>query len=168
MPSCSQPSRTLRALKAWPETAILDRHARDGTDCAQVGTWRNRGTGNVLALQRQWSGTMSKSNQYVGLDVSLKETFDLCHRRCGKIVWRGRVDSTPEAIATAVKQPSPMRSDRARKWAVIELAVPRVEGAGLPLSRRCAPRQGGAVAEGQQDDATTLRLAQIMRAAGRE
>jgi transposase len=50
---------------------------------------------------------MSQSNQYVGLDVSLKETSICVIDDADKIVWRGRVDSTPEAIASAVKQHAP-------------------------------------------------------------
>ena len=36
--------------------------------------------------------------QYVGLDVSLKETFVCVVDQAGKIVWQGRCASTPEAI----------------------------------------------------------------------
>jgi len=50
---------------------------------------------------------MSKSNQYVGLDVSLKETSIAVIDEADKIVWRGRVDSTPEAIAAALKKHAP-------------------------------------------------------------
>jgi transposase len=50
---------------------------------------------------------MSQSNQYVGLDVSLKETSICVIDDADKIVWRGRADSTPEAIASAVKQHAP-------------------------------------------------------------
>ncbi len=49
---------------------------------------------------------MSQSNihQYVGFDVSLKETSICVVDENGKIVWRGRTDSTPEAIAGAIKR----------------------------------------------------------------
>ena len=50
---------------------------------------------------------MSKSNQYVGLDVSLKETSICVIDDADKIVWRGQVDSTPEDIASPVKQHAP-------------------------------------------------------------
>ena len=51
---------------------------------------------------------MSKSSsQYVGLDVSLKETSICVIDDAGKIVWRGRTGSTPEAIASAVKRHAP-------------------------------------------------------------
>ena len=50
---------------------------------------------------------MSKSSQYVGLDVSLKETSICVIDDAGKIMWRGRTDTTPEAIASAVKQHAP-------------------------------------------------------------
>ncbi len=39
---------------------------------------------------------MTQSNQYIGLDVSLKETSICVIDRADKIVWRGQVDSTPE------------------------------------------------------------------------
>ena len=49
---------------------------------------------------------MSQSNihQYVGLDVSLKETSICVVDESGKVVWRGRTDSTPQAIAEAIKR----------------------------------------------------------------
>ena len=49
---------------------------------------------------------MSQSNihQYVGLDVSLKETSICVVDESGKVVWRGRTDSTPQAIAEAIKK----------------------------------------------------------------
>jgi transposase len=49
---------------------------------------------------------MSKCSQYVGLDVSLKQT-SICVIDDVGIVWRGRVDSTPEAIGMVVKQHAP-------------------------------------------------------------
>ena len=42
---------------------------------------------------------MSQSNQYVGLDVSLKETSICVIDDADKIVWRGRVDSMRAVIA---------------------------------------------------------------------
>jgi transposase len=50
--------------------------------------------------------TMSQSNihQYVGLDVSLKETSICVVDEAAKIVWRGRTESTPQAIAGAIKR----------------------------------------------------------------
>jgi len=76
---------------------------------------------------------MSKSNQYVGLDVSLKETSICVIDDADKIVWRGRVDSTPEAIASAVKQHAPhavrigLESGQLSNWLFHEL-----KAAGLP------------------------------------
>ena len=58
-------------------------------------------------LQAHDNYGMSQSNQYVGLDVSLKETSICVIDDADKIVWRGQVDSTPEAIAAAVKQYAP-------------------------------------------------------------
>jgi transposase len=48
--------------------------------------------------------SQSTIHQYVGLDVSLKETSICVVDEAGKIVWRGRRDSTPEAIAEAIKK----------------------------------------------------------------
>ena len=90
---------------------------------------------------------MSKSSQYVGLDVSLKETSICIIDDAGKIVWRGRVDSTPEAIATAVKQHAPnavrigLESGQLSSWLFHELkAVGLATGirySGRSSSRRC-------------------------------
>ena len=96
---------------------------------------------------------MSQSNQYVGLDVSLKETSICVIDDADKIVWRGRVDFDAESHRIGREAArAPCGSDRARKRAAVELAVPRVERGWAPGDlRRCAPRQGGAVAQGQQD-----------------
>jgi transposase len=53
---------------------------------------------------------MSQNNEYVGLDVSLKETSICVIDDADKIVWRGQVDSTPEAIGSSVKQRAPRSS----------------------------------------------------------
>jgi transposase len=50
---------------------------------------------------------MSKRSQYVGLDVSLKETSIAVIDEDNKVVWRGRVASTPETIAKALKKHAP-------------------------------------------------------------
>jgi len=47
---------------------------------------------------------MSKLKQYVGLDVSLKETSVAVIDENDKLVWRGSAASTPEAIADALKK----------------------------------------------------------------
>ena len=44
--------------------------------------------------------------EYIGLDVSLKETA-LSVRRDGKRVWRGRCDSDPAVIARALRKHAP-------------------------------------------------------------
>ena len=53
---------------------------------------------------------MSKLNQYVGLDVSLKETSIAVIDENDKLVWRGSAASMPEAIAEALKRLPHMRS----------------------------------------------------------
>ena len=50
--------------------------------------------------------SQSTIRQYVGLDVSLKQTSICVIDEAGKIVWRGRRDSTPEAIAEAIRKPA--------------------------------------------------------------
>ena len=92
---------------------------------------------------------MSQSKQYVGLDVSLKETSICVIDDVGKIVWRGRTINAGSHRISREAACAPCGSDWARKWAAIELAVPRAES-GRPSRylHRCAPRQGGAVAEG--------------------
>ena len=45
--------------------------------------------------------------QYVGLDVSLEETAVYVLDSAGKIVWRGRCSSDPEAIARIVRERAP-------------------------------------------------------------
>jgi len=96
---------------------------------------------------------MSQNNEYVGLDVSLKETSICVIDDADKIVWRGQVDSTPEAIGSSVKQRAPhavrirLQSGQLSSWLFHEL-----KKAEPPRDLcRCAPRQGSAVAKGQQD-----------------
>ena len=54
---------------------------------------------------------MPKLKQYVGLDVSLKETSIAVIDENDKLVWRGSVASTPEAIAEALRRQAP-RAER--------------------------------------------------------
>src|SRR3974377_2435372 len=61
MPSCSQPSRTLRAADAWPEDGpSLTAAALDGTDRSQVGT-------------EGWC----RSNKRIGQDDVMPQDFPL-------------------------------------------------------------------------------------------
>src|SRR5258708_15145709 len=109
---------------------------------------------------------MSKSNQYVGLDVPLKEPSICVIDDAGKIVWRGRVDSTPEAIATAVKQHAPhavrigLESGQLSSWLFHEL-----KGAGLPVICVDARHAKAALSlkVNKTDANDALGLAQIMR-----
>jgi transposase len=77
---------------------------------------------------------MSKSDQYVGLDVSLNETSICAIDDAGRIVWRGKTHSTPKSIATAVKQHVPhavrfgLESGQLSNWLVHEL-----KHMGLPV-----------------------------------
>ena len=54
---------------------------------------------------------MPKLKQYVGLDVSLKETSIAVIDENDRVVWRGSVASTPEAIAEALSRHAP-RAER--------------------------------------------------------
>src|SRR4051812_44053743 len=90
--------------------------------------------------------------QYVGLDVSLKETSVCVFDQAGKIVWQERCASTPEASERTVRE-------RAPKAVRVGLNGPAGDLAGLPTTRErlaadlpgCAPCQSGAVHAGQQD-----------------
>src|SRR5262252_6195216 len=66
-----------------------------------------------MSLSTPAGGTclMLKLKQYVGLDVSLKETSIAVIDENDKLVWRGSVASTPEAIAEALKKHAP-RAER--------------------------------------------------------
>jgi len=44
---------------------------------------------------------------YVGLDVSLEETAICVLDRTGKVIWRGRCSSDPDAIARTVRDRAP-------------------------------------------------------------
>ena len=46
-------------------------------------------------------------NQYVGLDVSMKETSVCIVDETGRRVWQGKCSSTPEAIATLIRAKAP-------------------------------------------------------------
>lgn len=43
-------------------------------------------------------------NQYVGLDVSLKETSVCVLDVSGRVVWRGECKATPEGMATVIRK----------------------------------------------------------------
>jgi transposase len=109
---------------------------------------------------------MSQSKQYIGLDVSLKETSICVIDDADKIVWRGQVDSTPEAIASAVKQHAPhavrigLESGQLSSWLFHEL-----KEAGLPVICVDARHAKAALSlkVNKTDANDALGLAQIMR-----
>jgi transposase len=51
---------------------------------------------------------LEQLKQYVGLDVSLKETSIAVIDAADKVVWRGSVASTPEAISAALAKHAPL------------------------------------------------------------
>ena len=109
---------------------------------------------------------MSKSKQYVGLDMSLKETSICVIDDAEKIVWRGQTNSTPEAIASAVKQHAPhaarigLESGQLSNWMFHEL-----KAIGLPVICVDARHAKAALSlkVNKTDANDALGLAQIMR-----
>jgi hypothetical protein len=69
--------------------------------------------------------------QYVGLDVSLKETKLHVLDEAGNRVWRGRCATDPAAIAATVR---PVRSQGGpywtRDWTIDHLALDGAHGRG--------------------------------------
>ena len=46
-------------------------------------------------------------SQYVGLDVSLKETSVCVLDGSGRVLWRGTCKATPEAMAATIRKRAP-------------------------------------------------------------
>jgi transposase len=109
---------------------------------------------------------MSKTSHFVGLDVSLKETSICVIDDVGKILWNGRTDTTPEAIATAVKRHGPrtarigLESGQLSNWLFHAL-----NEAGLPIICVDARHAKAALSlkVNKTDANDALGLAQIMR-----
>src|SRR5215831_4134719 len=109
---------------------------------------------------------MSQSKHYVGLDVSLKETSICVIDDADKIVWRGQVESTPEAIASAIKQHTThavrigLESGQLSSWLFHEL-----KQAGLSVICVDARHAKAALSlkVNKTDANDALGLAQIMR-----
>ena len=109
---------------------------------------------------------MSKRSQYVGLDVSLKETSIAVIDEADKVVWRGRVASTPEAIAEALKKHAPramrigLEAGQLSSWLYHGLVAK-----GLPVSCIDARHAKAALSlkVNKTDANDALGIAQIMR-----
>lgn len=75
-----------------------------------------------------------QNSQYIGLDVSLKETSICVIDEENTVIWRGQVDTTPEAIASALKRRAPhavrigLESGQLSNWLYLAL-----KKAGLPV-----------------------------------
>ena len=86
---------------------------------------------------------MPKLKQYVGLDVSLKETSIAVIDENDKLVWRGSVPSTPEGIAKALRTSGEQWHARCRVSyegkAVIAERISDTVGRPLPV-RQDRPR----------------------------
>jgi hypothetical protein len=108
---------------------------------------------------------MSKSNQYVGLDVSLKETSFCVIDDADKIVWRGRVDSTAGSYSNGREAACAhafrigLESGQLSSWPFHEL-----KGAGLPVICVDARHAKAALSlkVNKTDANDALGLAQIM------
>ena len=106
------------------------------------------------------------SKQYVGLDVSLAETSIAVIDENDKVVWRGKVASTPEAIAEALKKHAP-RAERvgleSRSAGVVALS--RSQAKGWPVFCIDARHAKAALSlkVNKTDANDALGLAQIMR-----
>ncbi len=68
--------------------------------------------------------------QYVGLDVSLKETFVCVVNACSEVVCEKSVGTTPETIAEFIEKRAP-GADRFGERSVVDLAVAWVAGSGV-------------------------------------
>ena len=78
--------------------------------------------------------------QYVGLDVSLEETAVCVLDNAGKIVWRGRCSSDPEAIARIVRERAPfavrMETGQLSTWLACAASVCRLSAWMPAMPRR--------------------------------
>lgn len=91
--------------------------------------------------------------QYVGLDVSMKETKLHVLDEAGQRVWRGRCATEPAAIAATVRRYAPTAVRIGLETGPLNhLALDCAHGRGLTdgLSR-CTPCQEGARYEGKQN-----------------
>ena len=103
---------------------------------------------------------------YVGLDVSLEETSVCVLDSAGKIVWRGRCSSDPDAIARIVRDRAPfavrigLETGQLSTWLVHGL-----RRLGLPVVCLDARHAKAALSLqlNKTDDNDALGLAQIVR-----
>src|SRR5512134_2627522 len=92
--------------------------------------------------------------QYVGLDVSLKETSLCVVDQTGTTLWQGKCASTPECIAAVLARRAPgatrigLESGLLSTWHWHALKKSAGSAGGLP---GCAPCQGRLVVAAQQD-----------------
>lgn len=107
-----------------------------------------------------------KLNQYVGLDVSLKETSIAVIDESDKVIWRGSVASTPDTIAAALAKHAPraerigLEAGQLSAWLYHGLAAE-----GLPVICIDARHAKAALSlkVNKTDANDALGLAQIMR-----
>src|SRR3954468_11315712 len=112
MPPCSVRSRTRRAVGA---RASLTSPALGGLPAGRSGhgviagggSSPATGTGSDVFRLTPTPIGRATMEPYVGLDVSLDTTAVCVLDGAGKVVWRGRCSSTPDAIARVVREHAP-------------------------------------------------------------
>src|SRR4051794_28130516 len=85
---------------------------------------------------------------YVGLDVSLEETAICVLDKTGKVIWRGRCSSDPDAIARTVRDRAPFAVRIGLETGQLSTWLSLRRAGRLPGCPAC---QGGAEPAGQQD-----------------
>src|SRR3954447_23555342 len=76
---------------------------------------------------------------YVGLDVSLEETAICVLDKTGKVIWRGRCSSDPDAIARTVRDRAPfavrigLETGQLSPWRVHSRRVHSLRRLDLPV-----------------------------------
>src|SRR4051812_40053925 len=90
-------------------------------------------------------------DQYVGLDVSLKETW-ISVRQNRKRIWRGKCLSHPQAVADAIRQHAPDAGLVGFETGALSTCFYHdLTAAGLPAVCIDPPCQGGARHGAEQD-----------------
>jgi hypothetical protein len=90
--------------------------------------------------------------QYVGLDVSLKETSLCVVDQTGTTLWQGKCDAPELEKRVPHQESTGSDPDRPRERAAVDLVLARAQSVGSAgrLSG-CASCQGGLIVAAQQD-----------------
>jgi transposase len=76
--------------------------------------------------------------QYIGLDVSLKDT-SISVRQDGKRIWRGKCASDPKLLAEVIRKRAPHPKRVVFETAFIRLVLPRIDGRRVARDLPCQP-----------------------------